>query len=91
MSIVNPNVIATIQLMLRNIPVMMGESRTLQAIRSSETLPGLASFSRPDPSRNLSLVKFHRDLVDRDFESFQKEYRAQYTAFRGKFLMIFDL
>jgi hypothetical protein len=29
MSIVNSNVISTIQLMLRNIPVMMGESKTL--------------------------------------------------------------
>jgi hypothetical protein len=91
MSIVNPLVITTIKMMLQNIPVMLGESATLKSIRAANTLPGLASFSTPDPDRNISLVKFHRDLKYDEFASFEHEYRNQYTKFSGKFLMIFDL
>jgi hypothetical protein len=91
MSIVNPLVIRTIKLMLQNIPTMLGESATLKSIRAANTLPGLASFSVPDCERNISLVKFHRDLAFESFPEFEVQYRAQYTKFTGRFLMIFDL
>jgi len=51
----------------------------------------MASFLRPDPDRNISLIKFHRDLHVSDFAAFEATYRDQYTYFHGKFLMIFDL
>jgi hypothetical protein len=88
---VNDSVVATISTLLRNVPVMMGETETLRFIRQSDALPGIASFIRPDPTRNISLVKFHRDLQAKDFASFEATYRSQYTQFTGKFVMIFDL
>lgn len=77
--------------MMNTIPHLMGESETLRSIRSSQSLPGMASFLRPDPDRNISLIKFHRDLHDSDFAAFEATYRDQYMSFHGKFLMIFDL
>ncbi len=77
--------------MINSIPAMMGSSSTLQRIRDAECLPGMATFVKPDPAHNLSLIRFHRDFVFADFASFEANYRAQYSSFQGKFVMLFDL
>jgi hypothetical protein len=76
---------------MQSLPVFMGETETLRYIRSADALSGMATFLVPDPSQNISLVKFHRDLLLKDFADFEAQYRAQYTKFSGKFVMIFDL
>lgn len=88
---INERAINTITTLMQSLPVFMGETDTLRYIRGADALPGMATFLIPDPSRNISLVKFHRDLLIRDFGPFEELYRAQYTKFRGKFVMIFDL
>lgn len=88
---VNERVVATISQLLRNVPLMMGETETLRFIRAADALPGMASFMVPDPTKNISLVKFHRDLKIDDFDEFERAYRGQYTCFQGKFILIFDL
>lgn len=60
-------------------------------IRTADCLPGMATFLRPDPENNLSLIRFHRDFHFEDFPDFEAKYRNQYTSFQGKFAMLFDL
>jgi hypothetical protein len=88
---INERAISTITTLMQSLPIFMGETDTLRYIRSADALPGIATFMIPDPLRNVSLVKFHRDILIRDFGPFEEQYRAQYTQFRGKFVMIFDL
>ena len=88
---INERAISTITSLMQSLPVFMGETDTLKFIRRADALPGMATFLVPDETRNISLVKFHRDLLIRDFAPFEAQYRAQYTSFRGKFVMIFDL
>jgi len=90
-NMINERAIATITTLMQSLPVFMGETDTLRYIRQAEALPGIATFMVPDATKNISLVKFHRDLLKRDFPAFETQYRAQYTQFTGKFLMIFDL
>lgn len=87
----DPRVVESISMMMRNIPVMLGETETLRAVRGAPPAPGMATISKPYADRNISLIKFHRDLRFEDFAAFQVEYKRQYQSFRGKFIMIFDL